>query len=383
MRRSIFPTGDFPIDPQVVDGTELAARLNRMKQALDDAGFVEDNIPPANPGHGAIWLDVSGSKPVFKIWDGNQWIEISGSGGGAPIVEPPTPAKGDLWMDITGSTPSLKVWDGSAWIGVAGPQGPKGDPGPTGPAGPTGPEGPDGPQGLIGPQGLKGDTGPQGPQGPKGDPGLAEFLPGTRLVFFQASAPAGWVQITDSSADNRLLRIVNTAGGNTGGTIDPTNITGVGAHTHTISIDGVGNHSHTISIGVVNINHGHDTTTQGQSHNHTHGIGGSDGHHQHNYESKGQFAPYGAAERVCWEGNATYTTPGGQGAHGHGSGGTSNDHTHYGRSGYNSFTNSSLDAHTHGASASDAGSHSHTASAASAGAAWAPRYVDCILCEKQ
>lgn len=50
----------------------------------------------------------------------------------------------------------------------------------------------------------------------------AEFVAGTKLVFVQASAPAGWTQVT--SLDNGTLRIVSGTGGGTGGTANFTDV---------------------------------------------------------------------------------------------------------------------------------------------------------------
>ena len=45
------------------------------------------------------------------------------------------------------------------------------------------------------------------------------FPAGTRLLFAQAAAPTGWVQDTSAGINDRAIRIVNTAGGGTGGTL--------------------------------------------------------------------------------------------------------------------------------------------------------------------
>jgi hypothetical protein len=45
------------------------------------------------------------------------------------------------------------------------------------------------------------------------------FPAGTRLLFAQAAAPTGWVQDTSAGINDRAIRVVNTAGGGTGGTI--------------------------------------------------------------------------------------------------------------------------------------------------------------------
>jgi hypothetical protein len=45
------------------------------------------------------------------------------------------------------------------------------------------------------------------------------FPAGTRLLFAQAAAPTGWVQDTAAGINDRAIRVVNTAGGGTGGTL--------------------------------------------------------------------------------------------------------------------------------------------------------------------
>ena len=47
--------------------------------------------------------------------------------------------------------------------------------------------------------------------------GSTGFPGGTRIVFAQATAPSGWVQVTDATHNEAAIRLVNTAGGGTGG----------------------------------------------------------------------------------------------------------------------------------------------------------------------
>jgi len=58
------------------------------------------------------------------------------------------------------------------------------------------------------------------------------FTPGTKMAFFQASAPTGWTQ--DATQNDKLLRVVSSSGGGTGGTWNnSTGLTATGsAHTH-------------------------------------------------------------------------------------------------------------------------------------------------------
>ncbi len=58
---------------------------------------------------------------------------------------------------------------------------------------------------------------------------------GTVMCFFQAAAPTGWTQVT--TQNDRVLRVVSSAGGGSGGSINTS--TGL-AHTHTVN-----SHTHT------------------------------------------------------------------------------------------------------------------------------------------
>ena len=81
------------------------------------------------------------------------------------------------------------------------------------------------------------------------------FISGTRMPFAQAAAPTGWTQDTSDNANNRMLRVVNTAGNGVGGSDSPiVNSTTMVAHTHTFT--GVA-HTHTDS--------GHSHTQRGQN----------------------------------------------------------------------------------------------------------------------
>ena len=62
------------------------------------------------------------------------------------------------------------------------------------------------------------------------------FASGTRMPFAQAAAPTGWTQDITDNANNRMLRVVNSAGGGVGGTDSPiVNSTTMVAHTHTFT----------------------------------------------------------------------------------------------------------------------------------------------------
>jgi len=75
------------------------------------------------------------------------------------------------------------------------------------------------------------------------------FPAGTKMVFFQASAPTGWTQ--DTSNDDSMLRVVSGSGGGTGGTHGAS--LGVPASTtggHSLTSAENGPHTHTVAVGV-------------------------------------------------------------------------------------------------------------------------------------
>lgn len=162
----------------------------------------------------------------------------------------------------------------------------------------------------------------------------AVFPTGTKLVFAQSAAPAGWTRIIDDSANNRMLRVVSTGGGGTGGTNSP------------ILNDVVPSHSHSFTSGGASANHTHNFTTS------------TDGWHSH-YSTVALDRSSGAMGNAVFgdEPNYGYTDIGtsGAGSHYHGgvTAGMSSDHTHSG-----------------------------TTNANPSASNWTPRYIDLILCQK-
>jgi hypothetical protein len=74
------------------------------------------------------------------------------------------------------------------------------------------------------------------------------FPAGTRIAFNNASPPAGWVTVTNSTHNNATIRILNSSGGGTGGSTAFTDVfTGTRSSSISLSSSGFVN-SHTLSI---------------------------------------------------------------------------------------------------------------------------------------
>ena len=89
--------------------------------------------------------------------------------------------------------------------------------------------------------------------------GWTSLPAGTRMPFAQAAAPTGWVQDTTDAANNRMLRVVSTAGGGTAGTHSPILNNVVPSHTHTVTTGAMS----------ANASHSHSVTDPGHAHSYT------------------------------------------------------------------------------------------------------------------
>lgn len=162
------------------------------------------------------------------------------------------------------------------------------------------------------------------------------FAAGTRLAFAQAAAPVGWTQDVSDNADNRMLRVVKTAGGGVAGTHSP------------ILNNVIPSHTHGISVSATDTNHTHGFTTDVQ------------GNHAHNYT-----APSGEYSINLGVQNFVMDNAGGAVTDYQGS------HSHSGTTGWMNQNNS----HAHSASM-DGGNSANT------NTNWQPRYIDLIICQK-
>lgn len=154
----------------------------------------------------------------------------------------------------------------------------------------------------------------------------AVYLPsGTKMIFFQASAPTGWSQ--DTSNNDKALRVVSTSGGGTGGTTGFKNLT----------------HSHTGSGG----------STVAPTQSHYHGTA----------TSNGSATTYLSADQLI-------SRQRGGGA------GIGNNNYEYNLGGSTSFSN------VVGRTTSTGGSSSHSHSVTVDSATISPKYIDVIVCSK-
>ena len=172
------------------------------------------------------------------------------------------------------------------------------------------------------------------------------FPAGTVMVFYQASAPTGWTQ--SIAQNNKALRVVSGAGGGIGGTHGlssppSTSHTHTGpSHTHSTPSH---SHTHTLSAGAHTL-----STAQMPSHNHT--------------------APY-----VTWANGgtltlSTYPTSSQQGALATSSTGGGGSHSH------------SLSGSITSGGSGTSGSGGTGTTSSSGPTAFAPQYIDVIVCSK-
>lgn len=155
---------------------------------------------------------------------------------------------------------------------------------------------------------------------------------GSRMVFVQPNAPAGWTKLV--TWGSHMLRVVAGSGGGSGGTDSPISMTAatMPAHTHTYTTEpSQTHHTHTF------------TTASGGAHTHSITVPKA---------PSGQYAA-GVPGFSLVDGSA-------------------------------SGTSGSAGAHTHtGTTAVESAAHSHTGETNSTGSGnWSPQYVDSIVCQR-
>ena len=177
--------------------------------------------------------------------------------------------------------------------------------------------------------------------------GVDPFPSGTKLSFFQASAPTGWTQ--DTSNNDKVLRVVSGTGGGTGGTHALTSPPSL-AHTHTGAshTHSTPSHSHSHSLSA-----GAHTLTLSEIPSHT--------HYSQRGDSSGSISGQGHQnkDQNKHEKDKITSASGGGGSHSHSLSGSI----------------------TSGGSGTSGSSGTGTTSSTTP-TAFAPQYIDVIVCEK-
>lgn len=193
----------------------------------------------------------------------------------------------------------------------------------------------------------------------------AAIIPqGTVMVFYQASAPTGWTKLT--TQNDKALRVVSGSGGGVGGThglssppstahthVAPAHSHTAPAHTHTVA-------SHTHAYSTV-IAHTHTFTTN------------SDGAHAHSFDrdTAGAGGVGGDTGNSATGTRVTHT----DGTHVHA--GTTNS---TGSASANTGASGVLTTSSDGATSTS--TDGSTATSSNGPTAFAPAYIDVILCSK-
>ena len=170
------------------------------------------------------------------------------------------------------------------------------------------------------------------------------FPSGTKVVFAQASAPTGWTQ--DTTNNDKALRVVSGSGGGTGGThalTSPpsTSHTHTGpSHTHSTPSH---SHSHTLSAGAHTL-----STSEMPSHTHTY----------NKCATRVYPSPQGSGFD-SYIGSQNTGSTGGSGSHSH-----------------------SLSGSISSGGSGTSGSGGTGATSSSGPTAFAPQYIDVIVCSK-
>jgi len=208
--------------------------------------------------------------------------------------------------------------------------------------------------------------------------------PGSKMLFYQASAPTGWTKLTTDN--NKTLRVVSGSGGGSGGTNTFTSAFSVRSvpvptHNHNANAgDQSANHTHGGEAVSANANHTHggNAATVNAAHNHGINSGAANGRFVTNINfSKGDFDSDGSKEaltnREVYFGNVGYSQQNVQGGNAR--------HSH------SITTNAANATHQHNLSINtQTADHQHPITVGSAGNGnnmdFRVQYIDVIVCRK-
>jgi hypothetical protein len=127
--------GGLPVKTLVVDGDRAniykrggGAPVGYIEPFKLSGGINSGTTPPDSPQTGDVWINTSTTPPTLNIWDGSDWQEVGGGGGGsANIAYGPNPplgvSAGAVWINTSNDPPTLEVYNGSAWEVVVGEPG--------------------------------------------------------------------------------------------------------------------------------------------------------------------------------------------------------------------------------------------------------------------
>ena len=207
---------------------------------------------------------------------------------------------------------------------------------------------------------------------------------GSKMLFYQASAPAGWTKLT--ADNNKTLRVVSGSGGGSGGTNSFTSAFSersvpLTAHNHNGNIsDQSNNHTHSGNTGNQSANHTHggNTGNANANHNHPMNFGGASGQFVENvgkqrdgYKSGDRNAvdDIGVGRASVSYSPQSTNAAGADHSHSFNTGNNSSNHSH-------SFNTGGISAnHRHNLSISNEGS-------SNASIDFRVQYIDVIVCKK-
>lgn len=147
---------------------------------------------------------------------------------------------------------------------------------------------------------------------------IITFASGTKLPFYQTSAPTGWTKDTTAALNDAILRIVTGTGGVTGGTTAFSTFNGQTATAaYTLTTTDIPAHNH----GVSDPTHNHSHSDPGHYHTTgttTYGAGANAGMHHTSAGSTATSSSFTGITNVAAATGITINNSGGGGSHSHG-----------------------------------------------------------------
>jgi hypothetical protein len=185
--------------------------------------------------------------------------------------------------------------------------------------------------------------------------GVQPFPSGTKMMFYQASAPTAWTQDTTASLDGCALRVETSTGGGSGGTHDLASPPST-SHTHT------------------GVSHTHSTPSHSHSHSlsagaHTLSIAEMPSHNHIQRWGNGDSSPYSAYNRMSSQFQSQNTN-------------MADTETTTLNTGSGSSHSHSLSGSITSGGGGTSGSGGTGTTSSNGSTAFAPKYVNVIICTK-